>query len=564
MNGRAKPLILIVIFTLALSILAGCGGGKSGGKSGGGNNPQPQTYTVQFNTDGGSSVTSMQVNSGSAISAPASPTRAGYAFEGWYSDSGRTNRVSFPYTVTRNTTLYAKWTLIPVIEIRTPADLDNVRNNLAGEYKLAADISLSAYANWEPIGTDDAPFTGKINGNGYKISGLKIDRARKAFVGLFGYIDGGAITNLALVNVNINGGGYSGSIAGYVTESSITGSYSTGNITSMFYAGGIVGLLLGGSISDCYSTGNIISLGAADTLLTYSGGIAGYMESGVITNCYSTGNIATANFAGGIVGGAVDDSLITDCYSTGSINSTSTSGEADEQFSGGIAGYLDNSAVTDSYSTGNVSSYSSSGGIAGFALDSVVNNSYSRGRISGEIDGGGIIAVSNSSAITNCYSTGNISGSEFSAGGIAGYIRDSAITNCYSLGNVVGLSAGGIAGFAYSDNVITNCAAINRTINSAASGRILGYTESMASLSISNNFAFENMIVLGAMFDVTDTMSNGIGKTDAQLKQRSTYEGAINGDGLGGLGWRFGNGGDAPWKMPPTGSAHPYPIFWWQ
>ena len=38
------------------------------------------------------------------------------------------------------------------IEVWTAEDLDNVRNNLSGEYIQMADIDLSGYTNWVPIG----------------------------------------------------------------------------------------------------------------------------------------------------------------------------------------------------------------------------------------------------------------------------------------------------------------------------------------------------------------------------------------------------------------------------
>jgi len=105
---KLAKLTLIVLSILVLSVFIGCGGSNgSGVKNPGDNNPQPQTYTVTFNSAGGSLVSPMHVNSGSAVSAPDSPAREDYDFEGWYSDSMLTAKVIFPYTVTRDITLYA-------------------------------------------------------------------------------------------------------------------------------------------------------------------------------------------------------------------------------------------------------------------------------------------------------------------------------------------------------------------------------------------------------------------------------------------------------------------------
>jgi uncharacterized repeat protein (TIGR02543 family) len=68
-------------------------------------------YTVTFNSAGGSSVAAVAgVLPGSKIPAPASPTRTGYVFEGWYKESGCVNKWNFNTDVVNtSTTLHAKW-----------------------------------------------------------------------------------------------------------------------------------------------------------------------------------------------------------------------------------------------------------------------------------------------------------------------------------------------------------------------------------------------------------------------------------------------------------------------
>ena len=70
-------------------------------------------YTVTFNSNGGSAVTSLtNVVSGSKISAPTPPTKSGFAFAGWYKDNNTfANAWNFGTdTVTSAVTLFAKWT----------------------------------------------------------------------------------------------------------------------------------------------------------------------------------------------------------------------------------------------------------------------------------------------------------------------------------------------------------------------------------------------------------------------------------------------------------------------
>ncbi len=80
--------------------------------AGGGDVKQTLTktvHTVSFNTNGGSSVASQIVASGSTPNKPANPTKSGYGFLGWYSDSALTKPYYFTDVVKSNLTVYAKW-----------------------------------------------------------------------------------------------------------------------------------------------------------------------------------------------------------------------------------------------------------------------------------------------------------------------------------------------------------------------------------------------------------------------------------------------------------------------
>ena len=59
--------------------------------------------------------------------------------------------------------------------IKTPADLNNVRNNLFAHYKLGNDIDLNIAPyntgmGWEPIAASPSAFFGSFDGAGYKIT----------------------------------------------------------------------------------------------------------------------------------------------------------------------------------------------------------------------------------------------------------------------------------------------------------------------------------------------------------------------------------------------------------
>ena len=67
-------------------------------------------YTVQFNSNGGSDVSSQTIATGQTATEPATaPTKDGYSFAGWYSDVGLTTQFNFSTPITNHTILYAKW-----------------------------------------------------------------------------------------------------------------------------------------------------------------------------------------------------------------------------------------------------------------------------------------------------------------------------------------------------------------------------------------------------------------------------------------------------------------------
>lgn len=69
------------------------------------------SYTVSFNSNGGSTIGSQTVNYGGAAIRPNDPIKTGHTFEGWYKDSGLTIDFDFAEEIEDHTTLYANWTV---------------------------------------------------------------------------------------------------------------------------------------------------------------------------------------------------------------------------------------------------------------------------------------------------------------------------------------------------------------------------------------------------------------------------------------------------------------------
>ena len=77
--------------------------------------PAPTSYTVTFETNGGTNVTPVYVTEGVVDTIPAAPEKTHYNFAGWFKDSNLTQAFNFATDIadiTENITLYAGWTII--------------------------------------------------------------------------------------------------------------------------------------------------------------------------------------------------------------------------------------------------------------------------------------------------------------------------------------------------------------------------------------------------------------------------------------------------------------------
>ena len=68
-----------------------------------------EKLTVSF-VDGDSELSNVDIDKNSYVTEPAAPTKEGYIFAGWYSDSACTKEFDFKNTkITENTKIYAKF-----------------------------------------------------------------------------------------------------------------------------------------------------------------------------------------------------------------------------------------------------------------------------------------------------------------------------------------------------------------------------------------------------------------------------------------------------------------------
>ena len=105
---------------------------------------EKNAYTVHFETDGGTAVGDMIV---SVIERSPSTEKEGYTFEGWYADENFTEKVTFPYEVTRAQTLYAKWTQNIPAGITFTVDADGVLTGAEGLTESGMTVEIPSVVN---------------------------------------------------------------------------------------------------------------------------------------------------------------------------------------------------------------------------------------------------------------------------------------------------------------------------------------------------------------------------------------------------------------------------------
>lgn len=336
--------------------------------------------------------------------APAVPVRDGYKFAGWYTvpepvlkngaadteylfgtrltafNSAPESITNDVMEITADTTLYARW--VQKTEIDSEDDLKNIANDLSGWYVLTADITLTR--EWEPLGgyyhTYEFyepswwlyAFRGEIDGNGHKITGLKlttlahaddsVSATEGAKAGTTGFISSAVNCYVhditfenAVIDIDYADGqhAYASVVVNGFASADVSVIYADARTEGFAQTG--AQLYIGGAMgSSTYLTAvtyeGVVSLdfigdGAASVNL---GGISGYQRYGYINNCYAKADLSLEKAvsgegkvlsAGGILGAydatfglmgtmfGIDGCRVTSCLA----NSSLTVADADKE-----------------------------------------------------------------------------------------------------------------------------------------------------------------------------------------------------------------------------------------
>lgn len=224
-----------------------------------------------------------------------------------------------------------------------------------------SDIDLASVANWTPVGNADKPFKGYYDGGGHKILNLTINKSSLDYQAMFGYQNGGCISNLIIVNSNVKAKNKVAILSAYtyrgdikhckVINGNVYGTNDVAGICAVFYGntGGnyiydcrnehsnidgnqhVAGICAEvyeyGGINHCYNSGNIHGRTSSNTRV---GGMCGYYHSGAnasyydnpkmyIRECLNQGNNHAGDEVAGILGRG-EGGYVIRCINTGDIS----------------------------------------------------------------------------------------------------------------------------------------------------------------------------------------------------------------------------------------------------
>lgn len=139
------------------------------------NNTERKDIVVTFdNNYSGSTPSTVTLEDGETLSYPTEPTRSGYAFIGWFTDSSCTTRYNFTGTLSDDTTLYAGWKQISFTNQYTKVEVDPTEYASSSDYLgLSTSGTNSSYKRYvyfvaEESGTHYIYYANSTSSSSYK------------------------------------------------------------------------------------------------------------------------------------------------------------------------------------------------------------------------------------------------------------------------------------------------------------------------------------------------------------------------------------------------------------
>ncbi len=414
---------------------------------------EPNKYTITLaNLDGAYiSSTSKVVPYGEKYSLP-TPIKEGYKFLGWEYDSEyMTEQVTDSngtslnaFTFTSNVTFTPCFVSDPSnndILITSASDFMSIANAPDRTYQLVKDIDMFG-KTWTPF-----DFSGKLNGNGFKIKNLSL-ASNSGNLAVFNTVTG-TINGVTFENLSVNSSCYDHvAVAGVciTLKGTLNLVYASGAVVADDgITAGLVAILEGGTINNCTNALNVTGLASEGDRGT--AGIVGIAKSGKILDCENTGKITGKWCTAGILGRTVGNTyteinnavnngdivskgdrvggIIGYYYHTGtySIQNFTNDGKIEGvNYVGGVIGMIENTYTSSNNNTYtlNLNIMSNSGDVVasgnniGGLIGRIVLEAYNSGRYN-------YYEAKQKLVCREFTNTGSVTG-ELTVGGIIGYV----------------------------------------------------------------------------------------------------------------------------------------------
>ncbi len=409
-------------------------------------------------------------------------------------------------------------------QVENLCHLRDMETSPESHYIQIKDIDATTMTHgWKDDFAPIKDFSGTYDGNGYKISNLKVSATAGEFenTGLFGELQGGLLKRVKLVNFSTNGGANVGSLVGLNDRGTIEDSEVDGKVDGDKTIGGLVGLNQGGVIRNSASA---VRVGKNSRGTWVAGGLVGQNDGGTIASSHASGAVTGGNQVGGLVGKNI-----------GSVTSSHANGDVT-----GIS---------------SIWGYAYVGGLVGWHLGGTISGSHTKNKVVGAAPGiGGLVGVSESNAkIVNSYTEfGSNAIGKNKVGGLVGENKGS-ISDSYAQGSVSGDSQiGGLVGVGEGNARIVTSRAFGKVRGKNQVGGLVGenwgsISDSYAQVPVSGNSQVGGLVgVSGGYARIVTSRAFGIvrgknqvgglvGENKGSISDSYT-QGAVTGDSqTGGL-----------------------------
>lgn len=423
-------------------------------------------------------------------------------------------------------------------------DLQAMSEGLDGEYELGNDIDASETDTWnggagfEPVGTDSDPFTGSLDGNGYTITGLSIERTDSSDVGigLFGHAEEAVVSNLTFEGATIEGYWRVGTLVGWSRGSVFTDITVDATVHSTDgQSGGLAGILREGNVLKRTHSAGVVGSEGSEV-----GGLVGSTDTVTVLHSTSESTVTSDDrVAGGLIGDDWGNSIFYEVEATGSVEAAGNIGGV-----GGLIGNLGGQSVLEeAVARGDVNAPGDNvpvGGLVGrTGWGALIFDSMAEGTVTGNNtrDVGGLVGATNNHAtLIKSTATGSVFGGErfddSNTGGLVGAADSSTtIVDSTAEGAVTapGEAVGGLIGETSSAvTVVRSTAHGNVSGGDLGTGGLVGYLDESSSITDSS--------ATGSVTSPGERIGGLVGEAeDGVTISSSTASGNVSGDTSGGL-----------------------------